>query len=91
MRLHLRQKRNGPDPEWQGPGRYYESILGEYLQEEFYRRWVKEMRSHKTTQPAEIRAAGIAAGGAETVGTTASTETAQAAIAETEKKQGALA
>ncbi|WOQ18280.1 aromatic ring-hydroxylating oxygenase subunit alpha [Raineyella sp. W15-4] len=91
MRLHLRQKRNGPDPEWQGPGRYYESILGEYLQEEFYRRWVKEMRSHKTTQPAEIRAAGIAAGGAETVGTTASTETALAAIAETEKKQGALA
>jgi N,N-dimethyl phenylurea N-demethylase alpha subunit len=41
--FHYQQRRNGPDPEWRGKGKYYKSIYGEYLQEGFWRRWLKEM------------------------------------------------
>lgn len=41
--LHYQQKRSGPDPDWKGPGKYHKSIYGEYLQELFWRRWVKDM------------------------------------------------
>lgn len=41
--LHYQQKRIDPDAEWKGPGKFYKSIYGEYLQEAFWRRWLKEM------------------------------------------------
>lgn len=42
-KLHYQQKRIEPNPEWQGPGEFYDNIYGERLQEGFWRRWVKEM------------------------------------------------
>ncbi|MEL7937719.1 aromatic ring-hydroxylating oxygenase subunit alpha [Pseudomonas delhiensis] len=51
MRLHYQQKRGGPDPDWKGPGEFHPSIYGEYSQERFWRRWVKEMREGKGAVP----------------------------------------
>jgi hypothetical protein len=48
MRLHYQQKRGGPDPDWKGPGEFHPSIYGEYSQERFWRRWVKEMTEGKS-------------------------------------------
>ncbi|RJF95790.1 aromatic ring-hydroxylating oxygenase subunit alpha [Noviherbaspirillum saxi] len=42
--LNYQQKRGGPDPEWKGPGQFHKSIYGEYLQQGFWRRWLREMR-----------------------------------------------
>jgi len=42
--LHYQQKRVEPSGEWKGPGRFYDNIYGERLQEGFWRRWVKEMK-----------------------------------------------
>ena len=42
--LNYQQKRSGPDPDWKGPGQFHKSIYGEYLQQGFWRRWLKEMK-----------------------------------------------
>lgn len=44
VQLHYQQKRRPADENWQGPGKYYDTIYGEYLQEEFWRRWLRDMR-----------------------------------------------
>lgn len=41
--LHYQQKRIDPNPDWKGPGKFYDNIYGERLQEGFWRRWLKEM------------------------------------------------
>jgi len=48
MQLNYQQTRSGPDPDWKGPGEFHRSIYGEYSQERFWRRWVKEMSEGKT-------------------------------------------
>jgi len=42
--LHYQQQRADPDPTWNGPGKFFGSIYGEYIQEAFWRRWLKDMR-----------------------------------------------
>lgn len=42
---NYKQKRVAPDPEWTGPGQFFSTTYGEYLQEGFWRRWVKDMRA----------------------------------------------
>lgn len=42
--LHYQQKRIDPNPDWKGPGSFYDNIYGERLQEGFWRRWLKEMK-----------------------------------------------
>ncbi|MBF7015295.1 Rieske 2Fe-2S domain-containing protein (plasmid) [Novosphingobium resinovorum] len=46
--MHFKQKRSEPDLEWKGPGRHYTTTYGEYMQEGFWRRWVKDMRASVT-------------------------------------------
>lgn len=46
VELHYGQKRTEPDPDWQGPGKHYPTTYGEYMQEGFWRRWVKDIRGH---------------------------------------------
>lgn len=43
--FHYQQQRTEPNPDWKGPGEFYDNIYGERLQEGFWRRWVKEMRA----------------------------------------------
>ena len=47
MKLHYQQKRSGADPEWKGKGEFHPSIYGEYCQEKFWRRWLKDMAEGK--------------------------------------------
>lgn len=42
--LNYQQKRIDPNPDWKGPGAFYDNIYGERLQEGFWRRWLKEMK-----------------------------------------------
>ncbi|HKR90146.1 MAG TPA: Rieske 2Fe-2S domain-containing protein [Phenylobacterium sp.] len=42
--LHYKQKRSDPDPDWKGPGQHFTTTYGEYMQEGFWRRWVKDIR-----------------------------------------------
>lgn len=44
--LHYQQKRCDPDPDWKGPGQFFPNIYGERLQEEFWRRYIKDLREH---------------------------------------------
>ncbi len=52
LMLHYGQIRPDADPEWHGPGQFYPSIYGEYLQEAFWRRWLSDMRG-KTEKDAQ--------------------------------------
>lgn len=45
--LNYQQKRIDPNPDWKGPGDFYDNIYGERLQEGFWRRWLKEMNGDK--------------------------------------------
>ncbi|MNZ50126.1 Naphthalene 1,2-dioxygenase subunit alpha [compost metagenome] len=47
MKLHYQQKREGADPTWKGPGLFYPAVYGENCQEEFWRRWLKDMKEGK--------------------------------------------
>ena len=44
VQLHYQQRRIDPDPDWKGPGQFFPTTLGEYMQKAFWRRWVKDMR-----------------------------------------------
>ncbi len=44
LQLNYQQVRVEPDPNWKGPGKFFNSIYGEYMQEAFWRRWLKDMR-----------------------------------------------
>lgn len=45
-RMHYHQLHPEKRAEWKGPGIQYDSIYGEVLQREFWRRWVRDMRNH---------------------------------------------
>ena len=41
--FNLQQQRVPPESDWAGPGKFYRTIYGEYLQEAFWRRWLADM------------------------------------------------
>lgn len=43
--LHYKQRRIDPDPDWKGPGQHFATTYGEYMQEGFWRRWLKDIRN----------------------------------------------
>lgn len=45
--FHYQQKRTGPDPDWKGKGKFHKSIYGEYIQEGFWKRWLKDMSAEQ--------------------------------------------
>jgi N,N-dimethyl phenylurea N-demethylase alpha subunit len=47
MRLNYAQNRVEADATWKGPGKFFPSGFGEYNQEAFWRRWLKDMRDDK--------------------------------------------
>ena len=48
--LHYHQLHPEARANWGGPGILYESIYGELLQREFWRRWLKDMRKHQNSK-----------------------------------------
>ncbi|MOA54956.1 hypothetical protein D3C78_1786610 [compost metagenome] len=50
VKLHYQQKREGADPTWKGPGLFYPAVYGENCQEQFWRRWLKDMKEGKSAQ-----------------------------------------
>lgn len=55
MQLHYQQKQAEEDPNYKGKGKFYTSIYGEYLQKEFWRRWLKDMGFRKDGSNAEAK------------------------------------
>ncbi|QTH23430.1 Rieske 2Fe-2S domain-containing protein [Rhizorhabdus wittichii] len=53
IRFHYQQKRIDPNPDWKGPGQYYDTTYGEYMQSAFWRRWLDDMRSDGCSEGAD--------------------------------------
>ena len=43
--LNYQQKRPEPNPDWKGPGQFFDTYYGEYLQAGFWKQWLKMMRN----------------------------------------------
>lgn len=43
VQLHYQQLETPPDPNWKGKGQMIPTIFGEYVQKEFWKRWLKDM------------------------------------------------